>query len=89
MVFHLLLLKNFSNEFPVKKYDDDISFQYSESDAQKNNRVLCCSQIPSIHQAENANTTQTDAYDVIRGSENPSPKSCDSQFSVEDKVIYN
>ena len=88
MVILVLLSKPYRNEFSEKKYDEDRSFEYSQTDAQKNNRMLCCAQISSIDHAENTSTTQTDAYDVIRGSENPSPKSCDSQFSVEDKVIY-
>ena len=50
--------------------------------------MLHCEQIQSLDEAENTTPSQTDAYDIIRGSENPSPKSFDSQFSVEDKVIY-
>ena len=46
-------------------------------------------QIQSIGVIENTTPIQMDAYDVIRGSENPSPKSVDSQFSEEDKVIYS
>ena len=33
-----------------------------------------------------ASSSQPDVYDIVRGSGTPSPKSCDSQFSVEDKV---
>ena len=47
-----------------------------------------CMASQTVEVTENTTPIQMDAYDVIRGSENPSPKSVDSQFSVEEKVKY-
>ena len=58
-----------------------------------NYRPTQSNEIPHDCQTETKEDTEaaacsnSDVYDIIRGSENPSPKSFDSQYSVEDKVL--
>ena len=55
--------------------------------ATQNNKVPPDSEDQAKEDREAMTCLHTDAYDAIRGSENPSPKSFDSQCSVEDKVV--
>ena len=87
-MYRKVLLKHCRDDLTGTNFDGDISLKYIENEPQTNNRVVHYDQIQSIEVTENTTPIQMDAYDVIRGSENPSPKSVDSQFSVEDKVIY-
>ena len=68
-------------------FDEDISLRYAKSRAEQNDAILVCGELRVNENPETTATSQTDAYDVIRGSENPSPKSFDSQYSEEDKVL--
>ena len=74
------------NDLPGRNFDPESSLKYMDNEPQKNTMVV--TRIQSIEVTDSTTPIQMDAYDVIRGSENPSPKSVDSQFSVEDKVIY-
>ena len=58
------------------------------SNLKQNNEIPLDRKAQAKEDKDSATCLQTDAYDVIRGSENPSPKSFDSQYSVEDKVSY-
>ena len=58
------------------------------SNLKQNNEIHLDPEAQAKEDKDSATCLQTDAYDVIRGSENPSPKSFDSQYSLEDKVSF-
>ena len=53
---------------------------------QHNNKLLTSIEVQAKEDTETTTSAQNDTYDSLRGSENTSPKSCDSQSSIEDKV---
>ena len=50
------------------------------------NSMVCTIDGQSKEDGENTHIAQMYAYDSLRGSANASPKSCDSQSSLEDRV---